>query len=202
MNITRPPSMSVRRGSWRTVPNAVTVSRLLLAGPLVCGVLTHHRWTAFILIVAAGLDVLDGVFARRLGQVTSVGGQLDPIVDKILMISVVASLVAVRRVDMYFLIIFVARDVAVSTLRYAAARQGTMIVASRIAKRKTDIQIVAAFSAIYSVDAHSWGVQLLLWLAVAATVSSGADYFLRFRAAVRKTRRAESQERVLLQRCP
>lgn len=75
---------AAERGSWLTIPNAITLLRLLAAIPFFYLVAGGRDRGALILFVAAGFtDSLDGVIARRLGQTSKYGRLLDPIVDKL-----------------------------------------------------------------------------------------------------------------------
>ncbi len=74
---------------WRfTIPTYLTISRIFLTPFIIGAMVTHHWGVAFwLFIIAAVTDVLDGVFARLLNQKTFLGACLDPLADKLLIIS-------------------------------------------------------------------------------------------------------------------
>ena len=69
----------------RYLPNTLTVSRLLLAGPLGYFILQgNFQWALATALVAAATDALDGFLARRLGALSQLGAAIDPVADKVL----------------------------------------------------------------------------------------------------------------------
>jgi CDP-diacylglycerol--glycerol-3-phosphate 3-phosphatidyltransferase len=166
--------------TWRTIPNGLTLLRLLLAVPLVLGIVHHQRATAFLILAAGAMDALDGILARRLKQISRLGGLLDPVVDKIFMNAVMLALVIEHRVAVWIFAVILGRDLAVSLMRLAALRRGRLITASWIAKRKMDAQLCAAFVAIGAQNPKALSVELVLWFAVSLSVLSGANYLLRY----------------------
>jgi len=161
----------------RNLPNAITLSRLLLVPPIVLGILGEASLAVAMLLLAAALDVLDGVLARRLGEVTPFGQTVDPLVDKVVIASALLALVAEGRVPLWVLLAVLARDVAVTCLRFVAAKRDVVIPASRLGKRKMDLQLLAVLAAIVASDPGAWWVETLLVLAVGLTIVSGVGYF-------------------------
>src|SRR5579859_7162899 len=112
------------------LPNALTIARIffvpLLVAALVAqnvsvrifGLTVTNEWLALaIFLVAAATDLLDGYLARRWGQVTTIGTLLDPIADKLLVSAALISLVQVRVVPGWLVVLLVGREFAVSGLR-------------------------------------------------------------------------------------
>jgi len=173
------------------LPTQLTVGRICLV-PLVVAFLisnesTHALVAAILFLGAALTDWLDGLIARRLGQVTTLGKLLDPVADKVLVSAALISLVQVGTVEAWMVVVVVAREFAVTGLRSVSAAQGLVIEASDLAKYKTFAQYVAVTLLILErsvpagYDAEfvylSRGV---LWAALTLTVFSGIDYFVRF----------------------
>jgi CDP-diacylglycerol--glycerol-3-phosphate 3-phosphatidyltransferase len=96
-----------------------------------------------VFVVAAITDLLDGYLARRNGQVTTLGKLLDPIADKLLVLSALILLVNVDRVSALVAILIIAREVAVTGVRAIAAGEGMVIVAETTGKYKMALQVVA-----------------------------------------------------------
>jgi len=88
--------------------------------------------------------------------------------------------------------VIIAREIAVTGLRAIAAERGVVIAASWMGKVKTVLQIAAVF-ALIAVDPAPLWVDALVYLAVAATVISGADYFLGLRKRLEEQRRAHGR---------
>jgi CDP-diacylglycerol--glycerol-3-phosphate 3-phosphatidyltransferase len=95
-----------------------------------------------IFIVAAATDLLDGYIARRTGQVTNLGKLLDPIADKLLVISALILLVNIDRVSALVAILVIARELAVTGIRAIAAGERLIIVAETTGKYKMALQVV------------------------------------------------------------
>src|SRR5689334_5621906 len=101
------------------LPNGLTLTRIFLVPLLVAVLLTRYDTAlAVIIFLAAALtDLLDGYFARKRGQVTTLGVLLDPIADKLLISSAFISLVQLQLVPAWMVVIIVGREFAVTGLR-------------------------------------------------------------------------------------
>ena len=174
------------------LPNVLTLLRILLVPVLVVALteeIDHGSTIAAIVFVVASLsDGLDGYIARSRQSVTTFGKVMDPIADKLLIVAALFSLVSLDRVDAWVAMVVVAREFAVSGLRVAAGMQGVVIPASRLGKAKTITQVAAILALIAAHDAGQLWVQVLVYVAVAVTLASGADYFLGFRRRVEEAR--------------
>ena len=174
------------------VPNALTLLRILLVPVLVVALLDatpEAQWVAAtVFALAAFTDGLDGYLARSRRSETTFGKVMDPIADKLLVAAALISLVSLERLAPWIAMVIIAREFAVSGLRIAAGAQGVVIPASRLGKLKTMTQIVAILALIAANDTGDWWVQSLLYVAVATTLASGADYFLNFRRRIEEAR--------------
>ena len=139
---------------WRSVgqeslnlPNFITLTRILLIPVFVVLFATptpnRSLTAALVFVVAAVTDLLDGYLARRNGQVTTLGKLLDPIADKLLVLSALILLVNVDRVSALVAILIIAREVAVTGVRAIAAGEGMVIASETTGKYKMALQVVA-----------------------------------------------------------
>ena len=140
--------------AWKAVgqeslnlPNVITLLRILLIPVFVMLFFTptpdRSLSAAVVFVVAAITDLLDGYIARRMGQITKLGKLLDPIADKLLVLSALILLVNVDRVSALVAILVVAREVGVTGIRAIAASEGMIIVAETTGKYKMALQVVA-----------------------------------------------------------
>ena len=168
------------------LPNALTVSRIVLVPLLVVVLLTRDReiW-GFVVFMAASLtDYLDGYLARRRHQITTLGKLLDPIADKLLISAAFVSLVELEIAPAWMVVVVVGREFAVSGLRSIASAEGFSIDASTLGKSKMFTQVACVSCLIIgsrypSTPFHPAGV-LLLWLVVVLAIVSMVQYFRRF----------------------
>jgi CDP-diacylglycerol--glycerol-3-phosphate 3-phosphatidyltransferase len=130
-----------------TLPNLITLVRILLIPVFVMLFATptpdRSIIAAVIFVLASVTDMLDGYVARRTGQVTRLGKLLDPIADKLLVLSALILLVNVDRVSALVAILVIAREVAVTGIRAIAAGEGIIIAAETTGKYKMALQVVA-----------------------------------------------------------
>jgi len=145
---------------------------------------------AVIFSVAAISDGLDGYIARSRKMETDFGRFLDPLADKLLISSVLISLVEMGRLAAWVAILVISREFAVTGLRLVAAANGTVIAASKLAKVKTALQILAVVALILdNFPFSSFDVrfdQWLVYLMVIVTVWSGVEYFVKNKAAIQE----------------
>jgi CDP-diacylglycerol--glycerol-3-phosphate 3-phosphatidyltransferase len=181
-----------------TLANALTLSRILAVPVVVVALLGEtpngDALAAAVFALAALTDGLDGYFARSRDAVTTFGKLMDPLADKLLITAALVSLVSLDRLDAWVAMVIIAREIAVTGLRAIAAERGVVISASWMGKVKTVLQI-AAVIALIAVDPSPVWVDALVYLAVIATVISGADYFLGLRRRLEEERQARGRVR-------
>jgi CDP-diacylglycerol--glycerol-3-phosphate 3-phosphatidyltransferase len=169
------------------LPNALTLLRILAVPVVVVALLGESAdgdtLAAVVFALAALTDGLDGYFARSRDAVTTFGKLMDPLADKLLIIGALVSLVSLDRLDAWVAMVIIAREVAVTILRTIAAERGIVIAASWLGKVKTVLQIAAIFALIATNPAPTW-VNVLVYIALVATVLSGADYFFGLRKRI------------------
>jgi len=138
---------------------------------------------AFVFILAASTDGLDGYIARKKKMVTNLGKFLDPLADKLLITAALISLVEMDRLEAYVAVIIISREFAVTGLRLVAAADGQVIAASKLGKLKTVVQIVAVSLLILNNFPFSYINlpldEVVLFFAVLITIISGIDYFYK-----------------------
>lgn len=171
-----------------TLPNGLTVVRVL-AIPLILillfsPVLISKIITAFLFLLFAVTDFFDGYLARRRGIVTTLGKFLDPLADKLLIVTALIALISARGVPAWMVIIVVGREIAVTGLRGIAVSQGMVIGSSNSGKYKTVFEVVSIFFLILNgkgspLSFHQVGIGLL-WVAILLAVFSGISYFKKF----------------------
>jgi len=192
------------------LPNSITLSRIASIPLLVWVLSPAFPWhgvhghvgllggeqeiiASIVFILASITDGLDGYFARRRGQVTTMGILLDPLADKLMVSAAFIILVAYtpQMVPPWIAIVVIGREFLVSGLRSIASAEGFTIEASEIGKLKTVIQII---SVVATILAHRWtywnwfgyivGVRFIAktaiyWMIVVSIISA-VDYFVGF----------------------
>jgi len=174
------------------LPNVLTLLRILLVPVVVVALLDATPSGSFlaagVFALAAVTDGVDGYLARSRQSITNFGKVMDPIADKLLIAAALIALVGLDRLAGWVAMVIIAREFAVSGLRVAAGQQGVVIPASPFGKVKTIVQVGAVFALIAVDDTGMWWVQALVYLMVAVTAVSGADYFLNFRRRIEEAR--------------
>lgn len=174
------------------LPNTITILRtgvvpVLLLFPLASDTRFGSQLMAWLFIVAAATDVVDGWLARRGAQVTRVGKLLDPLADKLLVATALIVLLAVGRIPTWataLVVVIVGRELAVTGLRGLASAGGRVMAASGLGKIKTVFQNVAIGALLFpdptlGLPAHRIGM-LCLFLAAGVTLWSGYHYFAEY----------------------
>ncbi len=181
------PPLARAERFWN-LPNTITVLRIgvvpvLLFLPLNAGRL-GSQVTAWIFIVAATSDLVDGWLARRGQQVTRIGKLLDPLADKLVVATALIVLLSMGRIPpwaTWMVVVIVGRELAVTGLRGLASAQGQVMAASNLGKAKTLIQNIAIGALLFpeptlGLPAHALGLGMLA-VATAITIWSGYAYF-------------------------
>ena len=185
----------MKRSTAAKIPNILTYTRLALVPLFVYLMIdpteTMLLWAAGVYIVAAITDYLDGKIARAYDVVSDTGKLLDPLADKILVMSALIMLVAQRTtfdggpwVPGWLVVIILAREMWVTGVRAFAADRGVVLAADTVGKWKSGMQMVGVLCLILhnpltlgskSFDLHLIGLNLLI-TSVALALWSGIDY--------------------------
>ena len=171
------------------LPNRLTVMRVLAVPVFVVLMLIEVngvrcegwcKWTALaIFIIAAFTDLFDGRIARKYKLVTNFGKFMDPLADKLLVCSALICLVELKRIPAWVVIIIIAREFAISGIRLIASDDGVVIAASKWGKIKTVFQMIMVGFMIGNLPIFDILTQILMWIALALTVISLADYIAK-----------------------
>lgn len=180
----------VREEFWN-LPNTITSFRLAVVPILMLMPFADGRQAsqvfAWLYIVAALTDILDGWLARRGQQVTRIGKLLDPLADKLLVSTALIMLIAVGRLEWWaawMAVVIVGRELAVTGLRGIASAGGQVMPASWLGKAKALSQNCAIVALLFhypqaGLPGHEIGL-VLLALATLLTLVSGYLYFADF----------------------
>ena len=177
------------------LPNKLTLLRILLVPVFVAFLLweslpKHALYALLIFSVASLTDLLDGKIARKYNLVTNFGKFMDPIADKLLICAAYTAFVQLGICSAWAVILILAREFTVTSLRLVAVGEGTVIAANYWGKVKTASQMTVTIlvMALRQCDAWRWidgGVWMnplcavLIWVSVALTVISGIVYLLQ-----------------------
>lgn len=186
------------------LPNLLTISRIIVIPVIFLAIYIHTAlWsflTAVLFIVAAVTDYFDGYLARSRNETSAFGRLLDPIADKLLVVSALLIIVAnhlVSEISYIPVCIIMCREILVSGLREFLAEVKIGMPVTRLAKWKTGVQMTALsmilLSALSSAYPDNWFVsvigvvgEILLWVAGVLTFMTGYDYFKRGLEYVKK----------------
>ncbi len=185
------------------LPNKLTVLRILMVPFFVLFLLVdsipfHYLLALIFFAVASFTDCLDGYLARKHHLVTNFGKFLDPLADKVLVLSAMIAFIELGLSSSVVVIIVIAREFLVTSLRLVAAGEGTVIAASIYGKIKTISQMFSIV-AILLLEAVNEIVPLsgvdiplisniLMWITAVIAVISGIDYLWKNRHCINTTK--------------
>ena len=194
--------MLERNSIKRAIPNGLTVFRCIASIILPIIIIFGDEPGAVIappLLALAGLsDYLDGFYARKYNVISNFGKIVDPIADKLLVISVIFALAYDHMLSYYFAFIpallIILREIFISGLRESIAEYNFSISVSVLAKWKTTIQLFACGSFLlwrsddffYQLNMIALISHVLLWLAAIITIITGIEYVLKTNAFLKK----------------
>ena len=174
------------------LPNKLSIARALSI-PVIAALLyvflnTQDRsWqiaAGILFILASVTDYLDGHIARKHNLVTDFGKFIDPVADKLLVLTTLIMLLRCGLTEAWVIIVILSRELAVDGLRMVAISQGKVIAAGKLGKIKTTCQmILISVSLLFNLSGlGSWYMIALTALVVLLTLVSGAEYFIRNRS--------------------
>ncbi|WP_419765132.1 MAG: CDP-diacylglycerol--glycerol-3-phosphate 3-phosphatidyltransferase [Arcobacter sp.] len=167
------------------LPNLLALLRIALA-PLMLWFLVgrdssffsswHPSWLDYfaglIFVIASVTDFFDGYIARSWNQITKLGGILDPLADKMLMLAGFLGLMVIDRASAWAVFLILSREFFITGLRVVAVAEGKNVASTMAGKIKTVIQMIAIGFLIMN-----WPFATeLLWVAVILTIYSGYEY--------------------------
>lgn len=202
---------SLKREFWNA-PNAITLVRIGMIPIILAFTYYESRVNSFIAAIlyaiTSATDFLDGWLARRQNLVTVIGKFIDPLADKLVVVSALIMLVHLGRVAAWVVIVIMAREFIITGLRTIAMSEGIVIAASQEGKYKTGLQLAGiSFLLLHysypvnflvetvEVDANVVGTWLI-YLSLVLSVWSAWRYLADFVHAVyRQDAQAEADER-------
>jgi CDP-diacylglycerol--glycerol-3-phosphate 3-phosphatidyltransferase len=167
------------------IPNTITTSRIILIPVFIAAFYIPYDWAAalatFIFWLAAITDWFDGYLARKLNQQSALGAFIDPLADKLMVITALL-LILGRHPDnnwlLFSALIIISREIFISSLREWMSSMGKseMVAVSFLGKAKTTAQMFALLFLIYAQDLFGlptfrFGTGLLVWAAILTIVS-------------------------------
>ena len=172
---------------FKNIPNILTISRIIVVPIIVLSFyfddkIFAHRIGALLFAYASFTDFLDGYLARKFDIGSNFGRMMDPIADKLLVMSILFMLAACRKVEIFPCLLILTREILVSGLREFLAELKVTVRVSNLAKVKTVMQMFSLFvlmlgskgSGIASMDLIG---KTSLWIAAILTIITGYSYF-------------------------
>ena len=167
----------------KNTANYITIFRIILVPIFVAVLQINQTWSniaAFIIFVIASIsDSVDGYIARRYNQVSNFGKIVDPLADKLLVMSALLVFVQIGRMNTWVALIILAREFAVTSLRVVAVAEGIVMPAAISGKIKTVVHMVGICILLTQFSEIVW-VRITVSVAmVLVTLWSGIDYFVK-----------------------
>ncbi len=180
------------------LPNKLTVVRIILVPLFLLLFMVqfpfHYLAAGLVFGAAALTDMFDGKIARSRNLITNLGKFLDPLADKMLTTAAFLGFLAVGCIDVWAIMLILTREFMVTSVRLLAAKDGNVIAASNAGKLKTVMQFVAIIYMIVALEVCShqdamlapqcstmfdvflFVGQILVWISVVLTITSGVQY--------------------------
>lgn len=171
-----------------TTANKITISRIVLVPFFLFFI--YYMEKPYYDIIAASLfiiisltDFIDGYIARKYNQVTNFGKFLDPLADKILVVSALVMLVGAGKFSGIIAVVIIAREFMVSAIRLVAASSGTVIAAAWSGKIKTTFQMIGIIAIIlekYLIMIYPLPYNMIFSvIMLVLTLYSGGEYLIK-----------------------
>lgn len=164
-----------------TLPNLITIARFLMVPAVIYGLMNAQWQLAFAVFLLAGVsDWIDGYIARRFNQGSKLGAYLDPVADKLLLVSVFVTLAVTGVLPNWLVLIVVSRDVLIVAAVLVATVMGHPIAMRPlfVSKANTALQIllvvVALFAKAFGMELTMVQFALILCVAALTILSAGA----------------------------
>ena len=179
------------------LPNKLATLRMILIIPFVivmgAALSTDNdilsifmRILACIIFVGASItDYYDGQIARKYNLVTNLGKLIDPLADKLLVISILTVLTKYDKISLWIVLIIIFRELMITGLRAIVAADGTVIAAETLGKWKTATQMVALTIIILFPLSYTMN-NILMIIPLILTILSGAEYVLKSKDVLNK----------------
>ena len=182
-----------RRQAWKNwvpgpnVPNQLTIARICMIPLVVVLILWVPKplgniLSMIVFILACLTDAADGYIARRYNYITTFGKFMDPLADKLLVISAMICLVDLGRLESWIVILIIAREFIISGFRLIAVEKGVVIAANFWGKIKTISQMLMVILMLGNFGGFlSLAAQILKWISLVLTLVSLGTYLIQNR---------------------
>ena len=185
----------------RDIPNIISILRIMLTVPVVVLMLREQFGAALLLFAIAGAsDGLDGFLAKHYGWESRLGSILDPVADKLLLVSSFLTLGWLGIIPFYLVVVVLARDLAIfaGALAFHWLIGTYEMVPTIVSKINTFFQIVLVVAIVFSLSLFGlpgWLIHSLIYIVLITTVLSGIDYIWTWgRTAIREYRKKTGLE--------
>lgn len=187
------------------LPNKLTIIRVLLVPVFIIffllskndiniiyfnnyNISVFRLFALIVFIIASITDYFDGVIARKYNLITNFGKLMDPLADKILVVSALMLLSDIKLFSVVFVIIVVIREISISAIRLVALEQGTVVAASKLGKYKTATQMIAVVLFLANVQTINlifyFLVYFVFYLSEFFVIISFIDYIVKNKNAI------------------
>ena len=144
------------------LPNILTIGRILVTPLFIILLFYDHpyakSWALLIFVVAMLTDIFDGYYARKYNLVTDYGRFLDPLADKVMVLSALISFAVMDVIPYWMVSLIIFRDLFVTGLRMAMSSKDKTMVTSNIAKRKTLSQVLIIIFILLNIGFNSLSI--------------------------------------------
>lgn len=170
----------------RHIPNIISIARVILVFPVIWLLLNQRFELALWLFLVAGLsDALDGFLAKYFHWESHLGGILDPLADKFLLVSTYICLAILGVLPVWLVVLVILRDLVIvgGSIAYNFRIEKFEAEPSLASKLNTFVQIVLVLAMVFKLGGSplpDWLVDVLIWSVVATTIASGMGYILEW----------------------
>lgn len=167
------------------LPNKLTLLRIFMIPVFLIFTETYfvphsYIWALIVFVAACLTDTLDGYLARKNNLVTNFGKLMDPLADKLLVMSALVSLTASQKIPVWVTVVILSREFLVTSIRLIAAGNGKVIAADKWGKMKTISQMIWLSFELLNMSAQQMAIgflcEILMYITIFFTVFSGFNY--------------------------
>ncbi len=171
--------------------NKITISRIFIIPIYMILMYINSPWTIIaagvLFIIASATDTLDGYIARKNNMVTDFGKFLDPLADKLLVLTALIIFAVAGRIPSWTVIVITSRELIITSLRTMAALKNKVVAADKFGKLKTIFQLIAVSAMHFETWVTKLGfdirmvviIDILFYISLALTVYSGINYLIK-----------------------
>ena len=158
------------------LPNILTLLRMLMVpAVIVCFAANHPLWALFFFLLASATDVLDGYLARKFNQITNFGKVMDPLADKLMLITTLICLYLTGRIPMWVPIVIGVKECTMITVAACLYRKDIILPSNFFGKLATVLFTVAVLMSFFSDTVAPWHT-VLLYIATGVAIFAMVYY--------------------------